>query len=236
MGMSCILVHRDDIRIRQKPQCLLIQLCHLRADHQRGTEDAPQSHHGFFFIISKRRTVVLGIILPDRADRQHIRIRPVTGATVSRPLFTTLKHIIEQFPVIPEIIGNTPHIGRLLVKLCLFQQRRPRRKAQDHLSAAIVQSFTQQDQFTFFMRQFSGDVIALDKVYAPLRIQFEDTVVVLPRAFLLRIHAVHIGIPVADAVCLCHFSCRMFRTKDRCIPMYRLSGDTAHDMDTEFQP
>ena len=55
--------------------------------------------------------------------------RPATApnspcTTVTCPAFTSFKHLIQKFPLIPKIICNTPHIRGLLIKLRLLQKCR----------------------------------------------------------------------------------------------------------------
>ena len=83
------------------------------------------------------------------------------------PLFSTEKHIVKQLPVIPEIIGDAPHIGYLLEKLRLFQRCGSGRKAQHHITSAAVKRFAQHYKLRFLMRHLTGDIIALDKINAP---------------------------------------------------------------------
>ena len=54
--LPCAAVRAEQMKhfvVGQQSQCLLIQKCELRADHHRGTEHAPEGHHGFLLFRSE---------------------------------------------------------------------------------------------------------------------------------------------------------------------------------------
>ena len=111
---------------------------HVAADDKGGTENAPKGEHGALLIVGEFGAVALPLGLADGADGQHIRVRPVAGTCMGAPFFRPLKHGVQQRPIVPEVVGNAPHVGGLLVKLRLFQQRRAGGKAEHHIPAAVL--------------------------------------------------------------------------------------------------
>ena len=120
MGMAGIAVHFQNIFICDQSHREIVEFRHFPTDDQRRTENTPQRHHGNLLVLCEFGTEGRIIILLDRSDRQHVCIRPASVAGVDTPFSGTVKHLIKLWPGVPEIISDTPHIGCLFVKLCLF--------------------------------------------------------------------------------------------------------------------
>ena len=86
------------------------------------------------------------------------------------------------------------------------------------------------------MRHLTGNVITFDKIYAPGGIQLKDAVIISPCALLMRIHAIHVAVPTADACSLRDLSCRLVRPQNRRILMNGLTGNAAHNVNAKLKP
>ena len=151
------------------------------------------------------------------------------------PLFRTFKHGIKQLPLIPEIIGDPPHIRDLLIKLSLFQKRRAGRKTQHHIPSAAFEGIAQHHKLRFFVRELPAKIVTLDKINAPCSIQLKYTIIICLCSLFFRIHAVHIRIPATNACGFCDFTGSFVRTQNACILMNCLSWNAPHDMDPELE-
>ena len=84
------------------------------------------------------------------------------------------------------------------------------------------------------MWQLAGNVVALDEIYAPFRIQPKEAIVIFFGSFFCGVHAVHIRVPMADAIGFGDLPGSFGATEDFGIPMHGLARNAAHDMDAEF--
>ena len=85
------------------------------------------------------------------------------------------------------------------------------------------------------MGVFAGDVVALDEVHAPLGIELEDAVIVALGQGMILLDAVHIRVPGADGIGVGHIGAGHVRALDRQAAVRRHAGQTAHDMNAEFE-
>ena len=122
VGMAGVFMHGEYGLVGQELSGKRIQFGQFPSDHQGRAEDAEEAEQGDLLIFRKIRVVVRPVVLAERAYGQHIGIRPVPGTAVGAPFLATFEHIIEGLPVIPEVIGDPPHIADLFVKLRLLQK------------------------------------------------------------------------------------------------------------------
>jgi len=101
------LVYLQHLRIGEHFFGERIELGHIAAKNQRGATDGPQAHQGILFVLGKSG----GTVEFDLANREHVGIRKMTGASVGRPRIQPFKHGVQQAPTIPKIIRDAPHIG-----------------------------------------------------------------------------------------------------------------------------
>ena len=146
------------------------------------------------------------------------------------------EHIEELRPVVPEIVGDAPHVADLLVKLRLFRERRSGREAQHHITAAGMQRLAQHYKLGFLVRELAADVVDLDEINTPALVKLENAVIVLAGTLLFGVNAVHVSVPLAYAGGLGNLTCGSGRTLDCGIAVNRLAWNSAHDMNAEFKP
>ena len=177
----------------------------------------------------------------DLSQRQHVAVRPASRLSVPLPQLAAVKHIKKKFPVVPEIIGDTPHIGIMFQMPGFFDHRRSRRERQAHRSPGLVDRAA--DHFylccpvwIIHIEMLMADVIHLHKIHSPVCIQLEDRVIIRLPCGGRRVNTVHIAVPAADRIRAgCLIRCRI-GSKDRQPLMNCLSRNTTHDMDAELQP
>ena len=155
---------------------------------------------------------------------------------MNAPFFRALEHAFQQPPVVPEIIGDTPHVGVGLQVLRLFQRRGAGGKAQDDFPSAVPAAFGDQFDFPPAARVFPDNIVALDEVDAPGGVQAENTVVIGFRVRCVAAQAVHVRIPVTDGMRIGRQMAGAVAVRDRQAPVRRGAGKAAHNMDAELQP
>ena len=178
-----------------------VQTGQLRPKDQRRTEDRPQGQHGLLFVGREAGVPWLTEPHADTAQRQHVAVRPAAGADMTLPDLAAGKHVFQQGPVIPEIVGDAPHVGVLAQVPCLFHRRGAGRKAQHDRASAAVDGPA--DHFDLMRRRISagfghagvGDVVHFHQIHAPGGVQFKKTVVICLRARTILPRAEHITIP-----------------------------------------
>ena len=151
------------------------------------------------------------------------------------PFLRPFEHRLQQAPVVPEVVRDAPHVGIRLQVLGFRQRRGTGAEAQHDLPSASAAGFGDQLDLPAAAGILPGDVVALDEVHAPFRVEAEDAAVVGGRVRCIAPEAVHIGIPHADGV---RISCGMAEiraVRDGQVPVRRHSGQAPHDMDAEFQ-
>jgi len=125
------------------------------------------------------------------------------------PQLTPVKHVSKQRPPVPEIICDAPHIGIFFIVPRLVDQCRPRRERQHNAAPALFYRAVQ--HFNLMLCRVRivrieiciTDIITLDIINAPLRIQTDDRIIIFLRASRIFAHAVHVGIPAADRRRIC---------------------------------
>ena len=158
------------------------------------------------------------------------------------PQFTAFKHIQEQLPFIPEIIGYPPHIGIFFIMPGLFDEGRSRGKAQHNRPAAFFNGLMKHFDFVgrgiriFFIQVSVADIIAFDIIHTPLCIKGKEGIVVSLTAFFLPAQAVHVRIPAADRGRISNLIRRLAASQHRKMLLRRRPGNPPHNMNAEFQP
>ena len=150
-----------------------VQIGQLRPEDQRRTEDRPQGQQGLLFVRGEAGLPGLSELYADAAQRQHVAVRPAAGTDVALPDLAAGEHIFQQGPVVPEIVGDAPHIGVLTQVPCLFHRRRAGRKAQHDGPPAAVDGPA--DHLDIMRRRVAAgfghagmsDVVHLYKIHAP---------------------------------------------------------------------
>ena len=156
------------------------------------------------------------------------------------PQFTSVEHIFQQSPVIPEIVGDPPHVGVGFVVPCFVDQGRSGRQGENDWSSAGPD---RAGEHFYLMLSGEGivriqvgiaDVIAFDKIDAPGRVKLQKRIVV-SLSFRRAAYTVHIRIPPADGTWVGDLICGYIRPFDRRVQMGGNPRDAPHDMDAEFQ-
>ena len=155
-------------------------------------------------------------------------------AGMDAPFFRTFKHVVKQVPTVPEVIGDTPHVGILLHMLCHVETGRPRRKGKNHVSATVPDGLC--DGLYLGNRITAADIVYLYKVYAPGGIEFKEAVVISLTAFGGTIDTVHVRVPVADAALGGNLSGGHGAAFDGGVLMNGLARNSAHHVDAELKP
>ena len=86
--------HRENIRVRKKCQCIVIEKRHFGTEHQWRAEETPECHHRFLLIRGKIRMMFCSKTFSEFAKRQHITVRITAGRDVALPELATLEHIL----------------------------------------------------------------------------------------------------------------------------------------------
>ena len=236
MGARARLFNCQHIPVRQQFQREVVIFRQLPAHHQRRTHHAPQRHHRPLLRLREVRPAVRVVALPQRADGQHVRIRPMPRRGVYTPLLRPLKHPLEQPPFVPEVVRDAPHVRVFLQMLRLLQRRGAGRQRQHNVPSAGAAGVGNDLDFPLAVRIFARNVVALDEIHAPLGVHAEDAVIIRAGFGHVAPQAVHIGIPRADAVRVCDLVAALPAIQDRQMPMRRHPRHSAHDVDAEFQP
>ncbi len=120
MSAVAVLVYVENFFIRDERRCRRIVARQIAAEDQRRAEDAPERHH---------RLLLIGRELGGRAsaffaghaqfaEREHVRVRPgVVLAHELRPVAREIELLPQQLPVVPEVVGDAPHLRVLLEEL-----------------------------------------------------------------------------------------------------------------------
>ena len=231
----------EDFAVGEKCEGLLIELCHFRTKHHRRTKDGPERHHGFLLFRGKAGAALFAKAFSQFSKRKHIAVRPASFGYMILPEFASVEHVFEQIPVIPEVICDPPHISIGLIVPCFVDQSRSRRKGKDDRVFTALDGFCEHFDLMTPRIWVGGveigvaDVVALDKIYAPGSIQFQERIVI-SLSFGGVAHAVHIRIPSADGAWIRHIRCVCVGSEHRGMQVSSNPRDAAHDMDSEFQP
>ena len=182
------------------------------------------------------RAVLRIAALAQGAEGQHVRVRPVTGSRVDAPFFRPLEHRLQQAPFVPEVVRDAPHVGIRLQVLRFGKRGGAGAEAEHDVPAAGAAGFGDQLDFPAAVGIFPGDVVALDEVHAPFRVEAENAVVIGGRFGQVAPETVHIGIPGADGVGVGRVLAEVRAVRDGQVPVRRHAGHSAHDVDAELQP
>ena len=150
-----------------------VQTGQLRPENQRRTEDRPQGQQGLLFVRGEAGLPGLSELYADAAQRQHVAVRPAAGTDVALPDLAAGEHIFQQGPVVPEIVGDAPHIGVLTQVPRFFHGRGAGRKTQHDRASAAVDGPA--DHLDLMGRRVSagfglasiGNIVHLHKIHAP---------------------------------------------------------------------
>ena len=143
-------------------------------------------------------------------------------------------------PLIPKIACHSPHICVFCKVLCIFDFSRTGRERKHHISAAVVNSFSNHFNFIICavrripLAKFRyRNVVALYKINAPLSIKFKYAVIII-LCTLTVFHSVHIGVPRAYAEMVRNLTGSKFTAFYFCIFVHCLTWNTTHNMNSEF--
>ena len=151
------------------------------------------------------------------------------------PLFRPLKHALQQFPFVPEIVRDPPHIRPGFQVLCPVQRRRSGAQAQNHIPAAFPARGGDHLDFLLAVRILPGNVITLYKVHTPLGIEPENAVIICPCLRRIAFQTVHIRIPQADGMGIRHLITGGVAVLDGQVQVSRHPWHSPHNMNAEFQ-
>ena len=136
------LVNRDDFLIRDQRACEVVQLREIGPQDHRRPRHRPQRELRSLLLLRDARLPRLSPprVRRQRSPRQHVRVGPVAGLRVFRPLrqivesaeYSVGKRARPEIPSIPNVVGNPPHLRILRHFRRMAQVRRTGREAQHH--------------------------------------------------------------------------------------------------------
>ncbi len=200
--------------------------------HERRTHDAPQRHQGELFVAREMRRAPAQI---QHAQRQHVRIRPVTRTAKRIPVSQPRELFMQRRPIVPEIIADAPEVGVLHHVFGSGQRSFARRQTQHHRSPRSINRAADGFNLLFIRVIGSAQIVHLHVIHTPRRDQFKHRIVIRLRARLAHVHTEHIGIPFADAVRIRDVARAIARALDQRIFAHRLSRNAAHQMNSKLQ-
>ena len=174
------------------------------------------------------------------AQRQHIAVRPAALRNMVLPFFAPVEHVQQGFPVVPEIVGNAPHIGILFIVPAFRNLRRSGRKAQHDGPPATLDGPAQHLHLVpapitpVGMESGGANIIHLNEIHAPCGIELHDGIVIFLSGFAIA-DAVHIRVPLRNGVGVCNHIRSHIRSQYGQMVLCSSSGNASHDMDTKFQ-
>ena len=237
--------HGEHLPVCQQGQRPVVQLGQLGPQHQRRAEQAPQGHHSALLIPGQAGIPLpLAVTPADFPQGQHVAVRVAAWGHVVLPNLAPGEHGLQEPPVVPEIVGDAPHVGVLFVMPGFLNYRRPRRQGQHHGPARTLDGPGQHLDLMFariaplvMVRQVIGvaHVVALDEVHAPRGVKFQEGIIV-SLALGAVPHAVHVRVPAADGVRFGHHIGGSVCVQDFRMIMGRLPGDAPHHVDAELEP
>ena len=227
-----MLIDREHFVVGEQAESEFIRLGQVAAVHERRPRHRPKRHQSNLLILGETR---LALPHDQRAERQHIGVRPRAGQTVRVPIFEPGKLFTQRQPAIPKIIADAPEVRVLLHMGGGGENGCARRAAQhDGASGAVNRGA---DGFNFFLMFKIGtaQVIHFHIVNAPRGDEIENGIVIILRAGLGHIHAIHIGIPRAGVVAIGNILGVISRVFDRQIFLHGLTGNSAHEVNAKFE-
>ena len=156
------------------------------------------------------------------------------------PQFTAVEHISEQLPLVPEVICDTPKICIFFIVPCLFDQCRSRRERQHDVAPALLNRAVQHLNLMrrririVWIKVCIADIITLDIVNTPLRVQIHNGIIVFLSACHIFPHAVHVWIPTADGGRVCNLICRDICSQHRQMLVCCDSRNPAHNVNAKL--
>ena len=235
---------------RQQPQHLavgqqafgkFVQLGQLGPQHERRAEQAPQAHQRALFVAGQGGGALCAETASDAPQRQHVAVRESPGRDMVLPELAAVEHRAHILPFVPQVVGDAPHVGVLRIVPRLLDQRRARRKRQHDVPPAVQDRVVQVLDLgaaavgRVRVHVGVGDVVALDEIDAPRRIHGDQVVVIRLRPGVPGAHAVHVGVPAADAGRVGQVGGRVGRAVHGQAAVRRRARDAAHDVDAELE-
>src|SRR5438477_9267499 len=166
---------------------------------------------------------------------EHVRIRPSIVLTDELgPIARVVELLFEQFPVVPKIVGDAPHLRVFLKKLGFRNWGWPRRDAQDDWSTRFTNRKRKSLHLSWLIKM-AAHVVGLDEIHAPRGVQLRKGIVVGLRAGLCGIHAPHVRVPAAGVVFVYDVGSTVLRAFNWCVLFDRLPGNSTHNVNAEFQ-
>ena len=138
--------------------------------------------------------------------------------------------------MIPEVVGDSPHICILTIEVMLLHNCRSGRKTEYHISSALFNSLMK--HFDFLFAGFCihpADIITFDKIHSPGCVQLQQRVIVFLSPFFPWIYTVHIRIPIADGIGIRNLIGSKLSTLNLGTHICSPAGNPPHNMDTKFQ-
>ncbi len=136
-------------------------------------------------------------------ERHHVGVGPVAGGLERRPAGQAGELLVDVFPTVPQIVGNTPHLG-VLAKEVDVARRHPAAGRERQVNRTAVFGFGFGDG-AMIGGDFVGverglHVVDLEEVEAPGGEQVELRVIPGLRARVGLVQAVVVRIPLAHVV------------------------------------
>ncbi len=160
------------------------------------------------------------------------------------PELAAAEHGLQQAPVVPEVVGDAPHVGVLLIVPRLLHHGGAGGQGEDHGPSRLGDGPGEHLHLMLpgvgpgaVLHQVVGvaDVVALDEIHAPGGVELDDGIVIrLPGLAVPQ--AVHIRVPAAHGGGVRRQVRRQGGPLDLPMGVGGGAGDTPHDMDAEFQP
>ena len=237
MSARAMLIYVDHLLIRNERGGGVVVARQVSAEDQRRAEDAPQCHHSLLLVESELcgRAAAFLVGYFQFAERKHVGIGPSSVlAHELRPVAGVLELLAQELPVVPEIVGDAPHLRILLEELRLGNRRGPGRDAEHNRAPGLANREAQRFHLGWLI-EMAPHVVSLDEVDAPRCVEFRNRIVVSLGSRLRRVNAPHVRIPAARVAFIRNVSSVKGSALDRKVTGDRLPWDPAHDVNSELQ-
>ena len=167
------------------------------------------------------------------SQRQHIAVGITAFDTILVPVLCQTEYGCDVAPFVPKVVHHAPHVGMLLATLPFIKRCGTRAHTHHDRTSALVDGVADETYLSVVVR--SAEVVNLDEIDSPFRIELEDGVVVVLCSRFSAIHRVVVAQPSAERVRVVDLVAFVLTIKDRKFFDDCLLRHTTHDVNTEFQ-
>src|SRR6266404_281529 len=176
MVSTTVLIYRKHLVVSDQSGSRSIIARQISTEDKWRAKYAPKRHQCLLLAGSQlcRRSSAFFRRDAQSSERKHVRIRPcVVLSQKLRPVPRVIELLLEQFPIVPKVVGDAPHLRILLKKLHFRNRRRTRRDAEHDGPADLAN----RQRKCFDLRRLikmTPHVIGLDEIHTPRRIQLRE--------------------------------------------------------------